>query len=270
MNKKIFHLHIPKTAGSFVNQYLRQNFGKAFIHENPYLSSVSYSKAQVEGMLSFYSFECYAGHVFNLGNVPLGFDINGFSFVRNPIDKFISFYFFQRGRHEVKDTVPLKKHTIEDYVKFVQNEQPNTISTDGSQLQWVAGSTDANVGDIKTAIKSGYYSVFPQEKMEQALFVLSQQYKSQLHTLPILKKVNPSARDQQVSDEVLADIAQLPWISEDLELHDLAIKNLEYSLRGNEDDFQSWLAMCHQQKVDKVAPTLTSKVKSKIKKYING
>ena len=65
-----FHIHIPKTGGSALNEYLKDEFKHSFVHENAYLSTVHYSKDQIREMINFYNIQCYAGHVFNLANVP--------------------------------------------------------------------------------------------------------------------------------------------------------------------------------------------------------
>lgn len=265
----LFHLHIPKTAGSYVNQYLKSSFGRHFLHENPFLSTVEYNSQQVQEMMSFYAFACYAGHVFNLSNVPLETHARGFSFVRNPIDKFLSFYFFQRGRVEVKDTHPIKKYNLPEYIAYIKDQPENTIATDGSQLTWLLGAKGGGLDTVKKYLDNGRYALFPQERMEQSMYILTQHF-APLEKTPTLVRVNPSKRDQIINEELLDQVKKLPWVEADLQLHQLAEDFLARALAKHEAEFTDWKKAIETIKADNKKVKFSSRVKRRLKRLING
>lgn len=118
------HIHIPKTGGSTLNSILKRNFGRGFkVNYSPLLDGCRYSRQQVRLIIDAYQdLTCLADHKvstdlpFNMTDV----DIYGLSVFRDPVDHFLSGYFY--GRHH-PNNINLKAKLmnldeyIQDYVK---------------------------------------------------------------------------------------------------------------------------------------------------------
>jgi hypothetical protein len=97
MRRVFFHIHIWKTAGATFLNVCRKNFGKAFHRDVMLIQQWSLSAQQLKWLLDYHKWlRCYSCHMLS-GNLPYdveGTEIFGISFVRNPIDRFISSYHY--------------------------------------------------------------------------------------------------------------------------------------------------------------------------------
>ena len=275
----LIHVHIPKTAGSTFNSILHSNFKDKFAHENPYLSTTKYSMEEIKSMFFLYPFSCYAGHVFSINKVPF-FDYpkaKAISFVRDPVKKFISYYFYQRSRGYTANNHPAKKYNISEYIDWQKNEtNPNILYTDNSQLDWVLGKKDAAIEELKSFINPNNYFVFPSEKFEDSLIVIEKLLPEFNLDCSFPKSINASVKDQEISDEIINKIESLDYIKKDKELHELITSNFNTYIQSNftEDQFiaakKDFTLRCFNksQSVVSKKPSFSEKLVHKIKTII--
>lgn len=87
---RIVHMHIPKTAGTSVNEAFYKIYGKDGI------CPARYEPEFVDQNISDYSF--FTGHIgFDLASA---LDANIVTVLRDPVDRFISVYYYWRQLHE--------------------------------------------------------------------------------------------------------------------------------------------------------------------------
>ena len=271
-----FHLHIPKTAGSLFNLILRKNFGNQFIHENPYLSTQQYSETDIRAMLNFYSFRAYAGHVFRLNNIPFDdvCNLTCISFVRDPIEKYFSFYFFQRSRIESNDKAEAKLFGLETYIdwQITNQNQLNPMMVDSGQLEWVSGSRKMNE-ELESYLKSGKYLIFPSDRFLEACLVLEKKFPRSFRNCSFHSDVNVSVRDQEISNKCTEKVKMFPWIQPDMAFHRRANEMLDEMIAScfaTKEDFNRALEELNRRNSQlRKNNSMKSRIKRRIVKVFN-
>ncbi|NIA30111.1 MAG: sulfotransferase family 2 domain-containing protein [Actinobacteria bacterium] len=95
MRRVFFHIHIWKTAGSSFLNICRNNFGRAFHRDIMLIQEWFLSTEQLRWLLMYHNWiRCYSCHMLS-GDLPYDAEdaeVIGISFVRDPIDRFVSSY----------------------------------------------------------------------------------------------------------------------------------------------------------------------------------
>jgi hypothetical protein len=242
--KKFLFLHVPKTAGSTFRRIIMNNFGDEAAIENPYMSQQNYTQEQIEQLFYVYPYRIFAGHVFRLRNSlkALNSSIQLIAFTRDPIDKAISAYYYLRNRDMTNPNHPVKSKSFTEIVDFVLNK--NTFS-DLSQLEWLVGSPDATLEEVKEAVRSGRLLLFPMESFDLACVILEKLFPDDFKDCSYSQKINPSGRPKMADKEELIAAGRLPWIEKDRSLHEFAkqnIKELSISIFKSEANIQKSLS----------------------------
>ena len=116
--------HIPKTDGTTFSEILQKNFkekfdsfASAWIHMFPNIT-----KEQIEKYTFLYNdILASASHSFRLDEVPFNSITKRFiiiAYVRNPIDMYLSCYFFFRNRNLwINESQPERKYILGEYIE---------------------------------------------------------------------------------------------------------------------------------------------------------
>lgn len=213
------HVHVPKTGGTTISSVLRKNFGEKYdpfegrwIHHYPHLTSAqikAYAEKHV-GILATSS------HNFTL-DLPLvdcKRPVYAFACVRNPVDRFFSFYFHMRHRYGVKH--PSKDLYLKDYInlsvgqlgkgEYLKSQFPN-LTCDGNIIS-----------TLEEHITAGRFFLIPTERMELGLSLIQRKFPQYFKDISF-EKLNISKKDQEITEDMREAVAEKispdDWILDD-------------------------------------------------------
>lgn len=229
--RRYLFLHVPKTAGSAFRSIVNNNFRDASAIENPLLSTQIYSAAQINWLFASYPYRFYAGHVFRLKSALAACSggLQLLAFVRDPVDKAMSSYYYLRNRSMTKNDHPVKLHSFVDLcARAERGGLTDSNGFDDSQLDWLVGERYAQLDSVEAAVASGQLLLFPTEHFDVAMVILERLFPRDFSNCAYGSKVNASTYAVNRHQTAEREAAQtLPWISDDLLLHKTACLNLQ-------------------------------------------
>jgi len=210
--------HIPKTAGTTLNYLLQKNFGPKLNAIIPRKGGVYNYKNFKNDRLIYPNLSCISGHGLKPFIDYKEFDANlrWFTFLRDPIKRFVSQYIHQQTSSSDKFNMPIK-----DWAS--KYERSNW------QVKWIAGEEDLEAA--KQIIREKFIFIGLTERFNESLNI----FKILLsHNFNLQFDVNYSqpkmvARDNSLKKKLLIDdIAELNEFY--LEQNDLDIKLYDFVL----------------------------------------
>ncbi len=253
-----FNIHVPKTAGWMFWNILEANFGNNLKGAYFPAQYEITSPEGVEWMLRQYDrFTCYTSHCFRLSSMPIlnGHEIVAFSFIRNPIERFLSHYFYTRASANPADGFPTKKYNLDQFVdQLLEDRHHWRPPLDVPQDEFIRGHLAESDFAQYLSLGFGTYHLFATEYFDEAMILLENMYPDSFKDCSYGAKVNQSKRDQEVTPEILRKIARLPWIERDSRLHDFSMQYSEDLVKkvfNTPEEFKSardnWLRRCRQK-----------------------
>ncbi len=220
VNMKYFFLHIEKTAGTTLVNYIKKAVG-----ENNYYYArpeVLNDKKNITEVLSKH--QAFSGHI-RFDQIKNNFnDAFKITFLRHPINRIISFYYYAKEIPETKDpiTVMSKKLNIVDFLQFCHEV---------NERRFVNGMTlkiSSNVPKEKELISAKNNLdtidfVGLQESFTESMHMLS--FKtgwSPIQTTPRNNRTKAKNRDDKFSSKIIDKILEVN--EKDLELYEAAQK----------------------------------------------
>ncbi|MBW1887598.1 MAG: sulfotransferase family 2 domain-containing protein, partial [Deltaproteobacteria bacterium] len=162
------NIHIPKCGGSTVVNILRQNFGAGFRDGRALLDTFQYTSSQVAEILNYHPYiTCYSDHKLSM---DLPFDLPNvrfhiMTFVRDPVDRFLSHYFYHRNH---SDYVPqTKTMDLDQYIDWalVQRNQPMYIN---GQTRFLTECGNAQgLAKVQRLLESENVMIFPFSRFDE-------------------------------------------------------------------------------------------------------
>ena len=218
MRQVFIHLHIPKCGGTTVSDFLYRNFGPRLLLTNGALNDYQYSAEQIEKIIDHHpQIECISGHKLS-ANLPFyrtDFELKAFTWVRDPIDRFISHYFYHR--HHTTKVPEAKKMTLPEYAEWALGDGNQMMYVDGQSRFLSGGGVD--LSKIKTKVDEGGLLLFPLPKLQESFYTLAHSFPSSFRDVSIQTK-NISTKDQPLTEDIRSSI--LPYVSNDLKLVQMA------------------------------------------------
>jgi len=231
---KIVHLHIPKTAGTALQSALRKAFERAAgrtLRVFPHFEEKRYINIDPA------QYDFFSGHFGFKTAATLGGEV--ITVVRDPVDRFVSVYYFWRqllenGREKSLKTLLASKYSLAEFVK-IRDEPALLIALHNTMTWQIAhgaslgarrelrrlGKTDDDVYKLALANLSTFALVGIQERLELFEKALERKFSVSVE----IKRRNVTATRASVIDISAATKRAIhDWSLMDMELYQEAHK----------------------------------------------
>lgn len=289
MRDLFIHVHIPKCGGMTFAHILKKNFGSNYRRESCLLLPPRYDASDVKIIVGVHpNLRACSSHKFSL---DLPFELSGVRlipivFVRNPVDHFLSQYFFHRNHLTVdkefyenangsvetplERRVKTKELSIEQFVQYWDTEYGKW--NDQSRFLYGDAYRDA-VEQTKHLAENRHLQIFPLERMDEACLVLKNTFPDDFADCTYITK-NVTNKRQSVTDELRDQIAGL--IDVDFELHqtvdtllDARLKRVFGSSRAIQAALTEFQEKCERERQRERRREMWRGLKARIARMIN-
>ena len=237
------HVHVPKAGGSTIRQLMNRTFGEGYYNSNSLLETKQYDCEDVSEIIRCHPWlRGFSDHKLSL-DLPFHSEyasVQALCFVRNPVDRFVSRFFFHRNFEEVNCIA--QKMTFRQFAEIELIEKfvhPQT----NSQIYFLnGGQGNEQLELIQNAIVTGQTWLFPIERFDEACVCLEKQFADIFADLSYVK-VNTSNRHDSIPETDLQFVAE--QLAADTPLIDLANDQLDKCIHEHfesEQQFQTSLA----------------------------
>ncbi len=192
------HVHVPKAGGSTMRQLMNRTFGDGYYNSNSLLETKQYTRQEVSEIIRCHPWlRGFSDHKLSL-NLPFDSqhaDVLALCFVRDPVERFISRFFFHRHFEEVNCIA--QKLTFREFANMELIEKFADPQTN-SQIQFLNGGLDnQSLDPIEAAIETDQTFLFPIERFDEACICLERFYPHVFADLSYVR-VNISNRKEVV------------------------------------------------------------------------
>lgn len=237
------HVHVPKAGGSTLRQLMNRNFGDGYYNSNSLLETKQYTREDVSEIVRCHPWvKCMSDHKLSL-DLPWDHPdslVHAICFVRDPVERFISRYFFHRNFEEVNciaQRLSFREFADAELVQEYVHPQTN------SQIYFLNGGVGfEDLTVIQAAIATGRAWLFPIERFDEACICLERKYPTTFSDLSYVR-ANVSKRDLTIESEDREFAAH--YLKRDYPVYELAQQQLDQALDDlfySDDDRQSALA----------------------------
>jgi len=204
------HIHLPKTGGTTFNTILEKNFGERYephigrlVHEMPY-----FNHRQIEHYMEKHpGMRCISSHMFRavLPYQSANRRIIAISIIRNPVDRFLSFYFHMRHRFGVDCAE--KKYNLPEYIEVKKNRIKGSYMN-GYLQKFCAEESEDAFRYIEQLVANENLFLFSTYQMNEATQLLQGKFPEVFMDISFAQE-NISLKDQTVTDEMREQVKKM-------------------------------------------------------------
>lgn len=228
-----FHVHVRKCGGStFHTTILARNFGAGYYRDAALIDD-RYGAAQVEEILGNCPWlRAYSSHKISL-NLPYESprsEIQAIAFVRDPVARFVSHYFYLR-HHALDWDRTAREDSLDRYIERAIEGNWFREQRQHSELrQLTEAMGDEGLAKVERYLATGCVWLFPVERFDEACVVLERRFPRAFRDTSYAKRANRSQVDQSLSKVAEAKLRGAIDQAE-FQLMDLAQRQLDEALR---------------------------------------
>ena len=222
------HVHVPKAGGSTLRHLMNRTFDDAYYNSTSLLETKQYTRFDVSEIVRCHpQFAGISDHKYSL-DLPYDHEhanVFALSYVRDPVERFISRYFFHRHFEEVNCIA--QRMNFRDFANAELADKHADPQTN-SQIYFLNGGTSHfDTSIIESALATGRAFLHPIERFDESCIALERLFPE---TFPDLSYVraNVSKKDAKVSDEDRQFVRQ--FLQDDFAVCELADAKLDRDL----------------------------------------
>lgn len=224
--RQIFvHVHVPKCGGTTFQQILYRNFGPGFSRDGGLLEDYQYNAGQFKKIMQAHPWlECYSSHKISL-NLPFelaGVSIRAITFVRDPVERFISHYFYHRNSPTNYNPIA-KQLDLDSYIDYALAQEHQKMYVNGQTRFLTGWGDETGLHHIRQRVKQGHVLLFPLDRFDESCVLLERIYPGYFKNCAYVRR-NRSLPDQAVTAAARQRIGQYAPL--DFELLQLAQEGL--------------------------------------------
>jgi hypothetical protein len=223
MNEALFfHVHIGKCAGTTFNNVLRENFAPRMLMEYPMLYDVAFPREHIRWYVELYNYRCISSHNLRWNEIPYEEfpGLHAISFVREPVRRLMSNYYYQRTRKDVREDYYVNRYPLVELVNMVVDKELAAPYSFNSQLQSLVG--DDTIDRVKELAYTGHFQLFQTERFNEACVLLEKLYPNDLKDCAYPKPANRTSSYTTDDQDVATTLERLPYVETDRDLHRFA------------------------------------------------
>lgn len=205
MDKLFFFIHIPKAAGMTFRAIMRRNFHPRYKEFSADFLEASVPVESLRASLKLGTMmRAASSHRFT-ADLPYELDnlnIIGIAFIRNPVERFISSYYY-------KKKIPVygedrKSESLEDFVAWIEKEDESCI-----HKNYQSRNLSISVEALKEQLSAGKLHLFPLDRYDEALIALKNLYPEDFKDVSYSRRNVNADKPETTSDSLRARIAEV-------------------------------------------------------------
>ncbi len=217
---RFIFLHIPKTAGTMINEILRKNFPNRFYQDNLLYADIAYEPWHIKDAMRILPHTCFSSHALRASSIQdtLPYPNIAISFVRDPRKLAVSCYF------DLKNRVAGEQHPVQNMALCELTEKWKATGFKQEyafavpQLKWLYPNKEQPLEQLTSDIAQNRLLLFPTDRFDEAMICLEKLFPNHFKDCSYGKRANVSQKDTELTSQDLDSLEEFPWISDDDQL----------------------------------------------------